>query len=232
MRKITLSPIVIFANWWWWSVFSTQPINGILMLLSGGITLIGLGKNKRWLLILAVIIMSILQWQTTTPRSLIALSNDEQRVVEERKSAYPPITWAPVAYYLEEKPVSIAVGRWLGSVFENLDPNQYFFANHPREGIATNAIEKLPFVLLPLALLGLYLLFFSSRFLFLVTAVPIFILALIGNQNQFGGLSTWPLWIAAIDMGWRRLGRDKLYIQLLFVAAVSLALWQKSFLFF
>lgn len=232
MKKTILPPVVIFANWWWWSMFLSDHILGLMMLFSGLLTWQALRKNKKLLFLVAIVIMSVVQWKTTVPRSLTNLTNDQQRLVEERKSAYPPITWAPVAYYLEEKPVTIAVGRWMGSIFENLDINQYFFANHPREGVTTNAVEKLPFILLPMALLGLYLLFFSDRMLLILSMISISVLAFWGNQNKFGAVATWPLWIASIDTGWRKLSRGNIYIRLLFVAALTVALWQKSFLFF
>lgn len=53
-----------------------------------------------------------------------------------------------------------------------LDPNFYFFGEHPRERLQPKAREKLPFIYLPLLILGLwqvkkwFFVFFSFVFLF------------------------------------------------------------------
>ena len=65
-----------------------------------------------------------------------------------------------------------------------LDPNFYFFGEHPRERLEPKAREKLPVIYLPLLLLGLWRV--KKWFIIFLTSVLIF--ALLGLTNNLVGL--------------------------------------------
>lgn len=191
----------------WWDGLISGSAVGLTMWVSAILVIWGLKNKVAITIVAAVLLMAGAQYQTSVKRSLTDLTGDEQRVVELRKSAYPPITWMPIAYWLEEKPVTVAVKRWSESLFENLDLNQYFFAGHPRERVGHIEVEKLPYLLMPLALLGLWRLARekSGQVLLISTGLALMALAIVGNQNPNGTVAAWPMWVGAIYLSlWRK----------------------------
>lgn len=173
---------------------------GMLMLTTGLMALWSEWKKLSMLAVVSVLVMAVVQFQITTPRSLTDLTGDQQRVVELRKSAYPPITWLPIAYWLEEKPVTVAVGRWAESLFESLDLNQYFFAFHPRERVGHQEVEKIPFLLMPICLWGIWKMAHKKvgQATLVTTLLAIMVLAIFGNLSPLGAIVTWPMWVMSI----------------------------------
>jgi hypothetical protein len=111
---------------------------------------------KRPLIILLTLILGVWYIVTTPPQSLADISSFEKLQIADRLVAYPPITFFPVAHILEQRKEMIITRHFLSNLYETLDPNYYFFANHPRSPAGANDYVKFPWIFLPLALVGLY----------------------------------------------------------------------------
>lgn len=81
----------------------------------------------------------------------------------------------------------IAGEKFLGNIFTLLDPNLYFFGEHPRERLEPLAREKLLFINLPLLLWGLYLLLPNKKWSAIFT-VSVFLFAVLGLTNNLASL--------------------------------------------
>ncbi|KKT40320.1 hypothetical protein A3K29_02910 [Candidatus Collierbacteria bacterium RIFOXYB2_FULL_46_14] len=117
--------------------------------------------------------------------------------------AYSIFTPDPLAFDTLNKKISLIPNRNLARIFHNktdlfqdkfksnvltsLDPNNYFFALHPREIFENQNLHKFPFLAIVLFLIGLYLLIKSQDRLWIVSTLlaGIFSIALINNQDKF-----------------------------------------------
>jgi hypothetical protein len=106
----------------------------------------------------------------------------------------------PVAHWLEERPETIAVYRLTQNFSEIVDPNMYFFANHPRERVGINEVEKFPYILLPLFVYGVILLVSGKQHgLFIVSlGVPALYYVLYGTGNGLEPFLLFPFILISI----------------------------------
>lgn len=208
--------ISLFANLWIYKIFAANFLLGILVLL----TTILLLKNKRLFLLLFIPIL-FSQVQTTNKTSLTAIANDDRRVIDMRLRAYP-YKLLRIGYWLEERKESIIFTRVTSNLFENLDPNLYFFSNHPRQRVGIKEFEKFPYILLPFFLLGIFDLVSKKNKIFWLISflVPLTILSIIGNKNNLGPFSLFPFIAVSICEGLKRLHSKYLKIFILVLVLV------------
>lgn len=206
--------ISLFANPWIYKIFAVNFFLGILILF----TTILLLKNKRLFLLLFIPVL-FFQIQTTNRLSLTAISNDERRVIDMRLRAYPS-KFLRIGYWLEERKESIAFNRIITNFFENIDPNLYFFSNHPRQRVGIKEFEKFPYILLPFFLLGIFDWISKKNKLFWIISffIPLVILSIIGNNNNLGPFSLFPFFVVSISKGLKKLQNK--YLKIFFIILI------------
>lgn len=159
-------------------------------------------------------ITAFLQVKTTNVQNLAYLDNDEQRVQQMRLREYPPtrITllgktlWIPTAHWLEGREEAIVFYRLERNFFETIDPNLYFFSNHPRERVGVTEFEKFTYVLLPAFLYGLYLIIKEKRYLLLAYLfLSVGIISVVGHDNLLGPFLLFPIISLSIFVGLTKL---------------------------
>ncbi len=196
---------VLLANFWIWRIlFNSVPL-GLLVLASSIFLYLSFKRSSKKYFFAFLVFFSLLlifQWKTTSEESLVELSNDEQRVQQMRLKEYPPIRIS-IAHWFENREESIAFFRILENFSETIDPNLYFFANHPRERVGINEFEKFPYIFLPLFLYGLVLSVAERRKLVLGMSfiLPVVLISIIGHKNQLGPFSLFPFLAVSITHG-------------------------------
>lgn len=203
---------ILFAtlvNLWIWKMFLSNIFIALLSLtVSIALYFITSKLSKVFLLFFALLIY--LQWSTTSIRPLTELDNDEKRVQQDRLNAYPPVVlqiagrakWLPVAHWFEGRKESIAAFRILDNLGATLEPNIYFFANHPRERVGFTEFEKFPYILLPLFLFGLLTIIKTSNLnYFLAFFAPVILLSFIGHRNNLGPFLLFPFFTTCLAFG-------------------------------
>ncbi len=197
--------LVLLANFWIWRIlFNSIPL-GLLVLVSSIFLYLSFKRSSKKHFFTFLVLFSLLlisQWKTTSEESLVELSNDEQRVQQMRLKEYPLVffkigrktVWIPLAHWFEGREESIAFFRILENFSETIDPNLYFFANHPRERVGINEFKKFPYIFLPLFFYGLVLSITERRKLVLGISfiLPVVLISIIGHKNQFGPFSLFP----------------------------------------
>lgn len=193
--------ISLFANPWIYKIFAVNFFLGVLIIL----TTILLLKNTRLFLLLFIPLL-IFQILTTNKTSLTAISNDDRRVIDMRLRAYP-YKLLRLGYWLEERKESIAFSRVIANLFENMDPNLYFFANNPRQRVGIKEIEKFPYVFLPFFLIGVFDSISKKTKMFWLVSffIPLAILSIIGNKNNLGPFFLFPFFAVSIYEGFKKL---------------------------
>lgn len=206
--------ISLFANLWIYKIIAVNFLLGVLVLLA---TILLIKNNKFFLLLFVPILF--FQIQTTNRPSLTDISNDDRRVIDMRLKSYPP-KFLRLGYWLEERKESIIFNRVTTNLFENIDPNLYFFANSPRQRVGIKEFEKFPYVLLPFFFLGIYS-FLSKKdklFWLLSFFIPLAILSIIGNKNNLGPFSLFPFFVVSINEGLKKI--QSKYIKVFIVVLV------------
>lgn len=197
--------IVIFFNLWIYKILIGNIFLGVLLILATLLLYRYLTKKNKKVpipLVLCFTLVLFSQVRTTQPAPLFSISNDNRRVIDMRLRAYPS-SYLRVGYWLEERKESIAFFRITTNFFENLDPNLYFFANHPRERVGIKEFEKFPYFLLPLFIVGIFSLILSRKYIFFLTffLLPLTILSFIGNKNLYGPFLLFPFIVTTMANG-------------------------------
>jgi len=188
--------VVLFGNWWIWKVFSFNFLTGITLVF---VTILlyrltrKYTKNTFTSFTILFLLLLFFQFKTTGISSLTLLSNDDIRVRDMRLREYPPLK-IPVGWWFEGRKESIAFFRILKNFSEVIDPNLYFFANHPRERVGFIEFEKFHFVFIPFFLLGIFKLIDQNKILytFLSFILSVLLILTIGNYNPIGPFSLFP----------------------------------------
>lgn len=218
--------ISLLVNLWIYKIFTVNFLLGILILLAT----IFLFTNKKYFLLFFIPIL-FFQIQTTNKTSLMEISNDDRRIIDMRLRAYPP-KLLRLGYWLEERKESIILNRITTNLFENLDPNLYFFSNHPGQRVGIKEFEKFPYILLPFFLLGMFnlikkknMMFWSMSFL-----VPLMILSMIGNKNNLGPFSLFPFFVVSVNEGLKKIPNKylKIFIIVLIVVLIQIISYEIS----
>lgn len=193
--------LAAFSNLWIWRILTQNPLISILLVVA----LILVIRKSFLFAALAMFLVIFFQIKTTQTISLTGISNDDRRVIDMRLRAYPP-QFLRVGYWLEERKESRALYKISQNFFENLDPNLYFFANHPRERVGIREFEKFPYILLPIFFIGVIKLLSKKELVFwlIYFFLPLVTLSLIGNQNNLGPFSLFPFFTVSIAEGLRQ----------------------------
>ena len=194
---------VIIASPWTWMIFNNSFFLGVLVFTTSLFFYRSLLKDKIGFLTIAFLsALLFFQYQTTGKRPLTYLSPAEQEFRQSRIGEYPA-SFSPFNRWIEKRPEAIAISNFGKNFFENIDPNLYFFANHPRERTGVWEFEKLPFLFLPFFLYGLFLIINLPRasLLLLGGITPIILISIIGNANPLGSFSLFPIFVAATAYG-------------------------------
>lgn len=181
-------------------MISANLLIGILVI----VTTVFLYRNSKYFPFFFFVLL-VFQVTTTQKNSLTNIANDDRRVIDMRLRAYPSKVLR-IGYWLEERRESIALGRVTKNFFENLEPNLYFFANHPRERVGMEEFEKYHFVFLPFFLAGFFSLVKAKQWLLpmLSFVIPLTILSFVGNQNILGPFSVFPFFSVCIANGLKK----------------------------
>ncbi len=218
--------ISLFANLWIYKIFAANFFLGVLILLASILLL----KNNKYFLLFFIPIL-FLQINTTNKTSLTEISNDDRRIIDMRLRAYPS-KFLRLGYWLEERKESIIFNRITTNLFENLDPNLYFFSNHPGQRVGIKEFEKFPYILLPFFLLGIFDLISKKNNIFWLISflVPIIILSIIGNKNNLGPFSLFPFFIIPIYEGLKKLQKKhfKIFIIVLILVLIQIISYEIS----
>lgn len=189
--------LVLLANSWIYKIISVNFLIGISVI----VTTAFLYKNSKYSFLFFLPLL-FFQITTTQKSSLTNIANDDRRLIDLRLRAYPSKVLR-VGYWLEERKESIALSRISRNLFENFDPNLYFFANHPRERVGIKEFEKFHFIFLPFFLAGLFSLIKTGQRALPVLSflIPLSVLSFIGNQNILGSFSVFPFFAVCIATG-------------------------------
>ena len=190
--------VVLVLNFWLFQVFRLNVFVGLLLFASTiAIDLWLKHKIDRRLPLLLFTTLLFLQFQTTVREPLDSLNLENQLLVQMRLREYP------MAHLFESRPEPIIFFKIQENLGQTLDPNFYFFANHPRERVGVQEFEKFPYIFLPVLLIGIVHMIHRKVYkqLLLIAVVPILLLSLIGHKNSLGPLSLFPFLAIATSYG-------------------------------
>lgn len=203
--------LILLTNLWVWRLLDISLVVFTLTVVSCSVFLLANTPNKKTLFVICFSLLLLAQWKTTKRVELTRLTNDEQRIQQTRMiDEYPPVhftflgktVWLPIPHWFEERKESIAFFKIQKNLGEVLDFNLYFFANHPRERVGVAEFEKLPYLFIPLFLLGLTIgLKKTSPLCLLSFLAPIALISLVGQDNPMGPFSLLPFFLATITVG-------------------------------
>ena len=175
VKKLGITPVfplVVLGNIWIWRMFTLNFIVGVILILSTYLILTSLGKSKlNKLLIICYLVLFLFSLKGLNLTSLTKLNKQQEVLQIQRLKLYPPVKitigtrtiWIPAAHWLEERPETLTFYRLQHNLGEVLDPNLYFFANHPNERVGITELEKFPYILLPLFLIGFFAINFRKN---------------------------------------------------------------------
>ena len=203
--RIAFLVVVLFLNVWVWRVLSINFFLGLVLIFATfclSVLIIKSSKNIIGIFAVLGTVLLVAQWVTTKDFSLTELTNDQIRVRDMRLREYPPIYFLPIAHWFEGRRESIAFFRLLDNFSEAVDPNLYFFANHPRERVGIKEFEKFPYIFLPAFLIGFLILAQKKKKVFFFSfLLPLTVLTLKGSDNPLGPFTLFPAVSVAIATG-------------------------------
>lgn len=175
--RIAFCTAVIILSPWFWKIISANVALGLLLAMTS-ILLATISDHRRYKLWpLIFLFLLICFWQgKTTKKQNFSLGLRE------------------------------GSRRVVNNFVEAIDPNLYFFANHPRERVGIPEFEKFFFFFLPFFVLGFFNLVrkWPLSLWLLALAAPLFLTSLTGHQNFFGPFSIFPFITAAVTAGFFR----------------------------
>lgn len=194
--------LVVFLNFWIWKIFPQNSLLGLTLVVTSLLLYFVLQKNRfTYLYAGTMVILLIIQLQTTRLQPLDYLSSPEKSLQIQRLNSYPPIyinlfdkpIYFPIAHNLEERKILHAPETLQKNLLDNLDLNLYFFAGHPREGTFLHHFPKFPFFYLIFFLIGLFTTrSWTKKTILFSLAGPMALLSLIGNNNIYGPFIFFP----------------------------------------
>jgi hypothetical protein len=152
----------------------------------------------------------------------LGYSTQEMLLSQQRLNEYPPITWLPVAHWLEERKETIAFYKLMDNFSSVMSPNLYFFANHPRERSGIVEVEKFPYVLLPIFVYGIFLLISEKKKSFFIWSflVPLTYYSIFGVSGKLDPYLLFPFFAVSITKGILGLKKNMLVIFFILYALV------------
>lgn len=205
------------TNFWLWKIALTDWLLGLFIILTTLLLFIEVNKESKFpkslsrLFIVFILICTLFQIKGSVKTSLTEISNDDRRLIDMRLNEYSPMyikigqktIWLPIAHWFEERKEAIAFFRLSKNFSEIIDPNLYFFANHPRERVGIKEIEKFSFVLLPVFIYGVFKIFGKKeKWLWILSfTIPLMATSVIGNYNSLGPVSLYPFFVVTLSTG-------------------------------
>lgn len=217
VRKLFPLGFVTIFNLWLWKILDFNLLMGILVIITSIFLWLSFSVGKKYFFYIALglfILLIFAQWQTSYKTPITYLNENEKLIQQTRLRAYPPLFYKiPVANWLEQRKEAIFFYKLEENFSEAIDPNLYFFANHPRERIGVVEFEKFPYILLPVFILGLFSLQKKDGNNILLGLSPLVLISIVGNSNPAGPFALFPFFAVTISRGLEHLlAKKKLLI--------------------
>ena len=185
---------------------------GTIIILSSSSLWLSLHSSKKiyfYLSVLFTLVVLVSQYSLNTNKPISYLDEGGKLKQVERMKGYPPVylivagktIWIPAANWLENRPETVSIYNIQNNLGEVLDPNLYFFANHPRERFQVIEFEKFPYIFLPVFILGVLLIKKVHTKSVLLALSPLVLLSFIGDNNAIGPFSLFPFFTMTIALG-------------------------------
>lgn len=198
------SQIVLFFNLWLFKIFSLNLLLGLTTLSSFLALYLAYLKDTKKYFTVSIIFIGILclfQYQTASSTNITNLSAEDKYNQELRMRAYPPLyltiankkKYIPVAYWFEAKFPAVALYKTQQNIFAFLNPNLYFFANHPLERVGVVEFEKFPYIFLPVFFLGVFEIKKKQFKFVLLGAIPLLMFFFFAPNSSLGPFSLFPI---------------------------------------
>ncbi len=169
---LLLNLLVALANFWIWKVFKDNWLMGIVLISISFLLFFLVIKFNKIICILILILSLFLCGQIVTSgfdKNLTTLTVDGQKQLDTRHGYFSLELGKlfqnkySLHFYKDFYPY---LSSYENNVFNALNPNLYFFENHPREKGSVGEFPKYP---------GIFILPFMVGFLFLFKSAPKFV---------------------------------------------------------
>lgn len=162
-------------------------------------------KKLKLGIFLLISVLSLLVLKDGLDRDLFRITNLEKDLLEKRYRFHfvelGKLYRNRFGIYIHYK-LSVPINKYFQNLFYNLDPNLYFFANHPRERSGVEEFKKFSPLLLPFFLWGLHLFFKNKKRMYLACFAIILILtAFIRSNYEIGPILFFPLIVSVSALG-------------------------------
>lgn len=166
------------------------------------------------------ILIFLFQYKNSFVAPLTNLDTNEKLTQEIRLNAYPPFPitlgektiYIPIANWFEQRKETISVYKIGKNFSEIIDPNLYFFTNHPREKTGAKEFEKFSYILLPVFILGLFEIKKRQIKYIFLTISPIILISIIGNNSPIGPFSLFPFFALIISLGFKKITSSRKFL--------------------
>lgn len=212
-KKVGLNTIVfvfiLLGNFWIWKVFSFHFLLGVFLTIVSIFLYSATSSRKVKLLTFGLLILLVI-FQVKTGEIFTASEfSKEQKTFQTQRMGYynQGIVSRGIRYLFEVKDGGRIIFGFLGNISEVVDPNLYFFANHPRERVGVKEFSKFPFLYVFPFWIGLMQILMekneqSFRILFLLS---ISLYGFAGSRNEVGPFLLFPFFVYILTIGTQRL---------------------------
>lgn len=200
--------VITLGNVWIWKLFKFNAYLGILIALSTLILFFYLINKKTFLAVIFIVFLVFVSILGKNIRKPDIYYNQNQKIISTlRLNEYPQVTFLPIAHWMEEKPGMIGFYKILDNLSQTLNPNLYFFANHPRERSGITEVEKFPYILLPIFIYGIFLLISEKNNWFFVISffIPLVFYSVFGLGSSLEPYLLFPFISVSIYKGFNKL---------------------------
>lgn len=229
-KKIIPLAFVLLFNLWLIKIFEFSFLIALTVVLASFFIYLTIQTNKKNYFVLSILfifVLSMFQYETSSINSLTFLNENEKTEQRQKMTGYPRSLFR-FANWLEQRKEALVFYKIEENFSEVIDPNLYFFANHPRERVGVSESEKFPYILLPFLVLGLLSIKKEDLKILLLSFSPIVLISLIGNSNPAGPFSLFPFFASYTAVGLKPVFENKKYLfifllifTLVFIQAVS-----------
>jgi hypothetical protein len=200
-HKIIIPISISLLSCWLWYILGHSLIIGIL------VTILSLTfyNKKIYISYLLLFLISALIFRQVYDKNIFLTSILENDGLEKEEvffsKDFGKLYKNRIGIYLH-KSVGLPIFKLQKNLFYNLDPNQYFFAGHPRERANAVEFEKFSFIFLPFFIIGLYFLvsepIISIIFFVMVTT---FMSVFVNPGYILGPVLFFPILVYLISLG-------------------------------
>lgn len=193
-KKILLFLGITLLNFWIWKIFKENLFLGILLIvLSVGLYYLN-DKKINFKLVLIFIILFIITSSITLflgfDKDLFS-NNPEEKILQRTRHGY----LSSELGFLFQNKISLnyfvniypTISNLQYNLAYALNPNLYFFANHPRETSSVEESEKYFFILAPFFIIGLLEIIFMKKLLVIVYIIITICISLFMSPGFFLG---------------------------------------------